>query len=300
MKGCLVFSLLCLISLSAFAFYTNYSTLLLNPVPNQAPYLLEVSDDTYSFNPFAIQEVRYAINDLISRQYFVDNLTGLGSIYPLYLPIGYSEAYFSEGTILDERDFSYEGHEERAIGVITQALTNAASLPELSDRLIKQADGFWYFDGERVTVKHYVRTEDDYRQQTGEYISEQLEKAGFEVETILATFSEVTPIVYYSDPALLEWSAYTEWWGSPAPRFSHVARFRVFMQMYAPCFNYMPGRNIPGFWSYTNELIDKKADDFMNKIYFSETEMKSLYLDVLKLGLNDSVRIWLFGFVFAN
>ena len=47
--------------------------LLVNPYPNAAPYLATVEGKNY-FNPFAIREVRYALNWLISRQYIVDKI----------------------------------------------------------------------------------------------------------------------------------------------------------------------------------------------------------------------------------
>jgi len=283
-------------SLSVFAaFYTSSSSLLLNPVPNEAPYLVEVSENTF-FNPFAIKEVRFAIYGLLSRQYFCDNLTGIGTITPMFTPFEYSETYFGEGSFVNELGFSYQGNEDGALETITQALTSAASLPELAGRLVKLGDGFWYFDGEKVQIKLYTRTEEEYRQQMGDYIANQLEKTGLSVTRIAGVFGQTTPIVYYHDPALLEWSAYTEYWGSPAPYLSYEGRLRVIKQMYAPSFGNMPGKGIPGFWQYTNELIDKKVNEVENKFYFTESEMKNLYLDLVKSGITEAIRIYLFGY----
>jgi hypothetical protein len=66
--------------------------------------------------------------------------------------------------------------------------------------------------------------------------------------------------------------------------------------MYAPAGGHMPGRNTEGFWNYTNAELDKKANDLINYRYFSDSEMKSLYLDVVKAGLYDSIRIFLLLF----
>jgi len=46
-----------------------------NPVPNAAPYIVKVEDKEF-FNPFAIREVRFAMNDLIDRKYLVDEILG--------------------------------------------------------------------------------------------------------------------------------------------------------------------------------------------------------------------------------
>jgi len=62
----------------------------------------------------------------------------------------------------------------------------------------------------------------------------------------------------------------------------------------------MPGFNIEGYWQYRNELIDKKVNDYLHKRYFSEAEMRSLYLYIIKIGINEAVRIPLFAFISSN
>jgi len=296
MKKLFLCSAFFVVCLSVFAYYDRFSILILNPAPNEAPYLINTGGIT-AFNPFAIREVRYAINNLLSRQYLRENITGLDTIFPLYLPIGYSEAFFGEGTVLDDIGFTVEGDEERAISEITQALTEAASLPQLVGRLVKQGDGYWYFDGEKVNIKNHIRNDFEYRYQTGTYISAQLEKSGFAVTD---NYCDSSTVVRSTDPALLEWSAYTEWWCSPMPFVTYEARLNIIMQMYAPCFGNMPGFNIEGYWQYRNELIDKKVNDYLHKRYFSEAEMRSLYLYIIKIGINEAVRIPLFAFISSN
>ncbi len=50
-------------------------TLFANPYPNKAPYVGEVNGKDF-FNVMAINEFRYALNDLINRQYIVDEILG--------------------------------------------------------------------------------------------------------------------------------------------------------------------------------------------------------------------------------
>jgi ABC-type transport system substrate-binding protein len=50
-------------------------TLLFNPVPNKAPYIV-TTNSKEQFNPFAIREVRFAMNFLINRKYIVDEILG--------------------------------------------------------------------------------------------------------------------------------------------------------------------------------------------------------------------------------
>jgi len=281
-------------SFSCFAFYDDHCSILLNPYPNQAPYLVTKEDGTV-FNPFAIREVRYSLNNLINRQYLCDWTSEAVATIPAFFPIGYSEIYFGEGTVWQEAGFSFEGNETEAIQTITQALNTAADLPQLSGRLERQGDGFWYFDGEQVQIKFIVR--DDYREYIGNYIAAQLEKAGFGVIIqMISSVNESMVIVYDSDPADFEWSAFTEGWGGVYPRFSYASRGFIFRQMYAPVGGYMPGRNTEGFWSYANPELDKKANDLIYSRYFSDSEMKSLYLDMIKIGFCEAIRIQLLVF----
>ena len=47
---------------------------LMNPIPNQAPYVWKTKTGKEYFNPLAIREVRYAINWLIDRKKIVDEI----------------------------------------------------------------------------------------------------------------------------------------------------------------------------------------------------------------------------------
>ncbi len=53
-----------------------------------------------------------------------------------------------------------EGNEARALEVIESSMQAAANLPENVGRLVKRADGFWYFDNEPVTIKIAIRVDD--------------------------------------------------------------------------------------------------------------------------------------------
>ena len=66
--------------LSTYAVPSGSWSLLLNNIPNKAPYTFQTKDGRTIFNPLAIQEVRYALNWLIDRKKIVDEiLLGAGS-----------------------------------------------------------------------------------------------------------------------------------------------------------------------------------------------------------------------------
>jgi peptide/nickel transport system substrate-binding protein len=61
--------------LDAYAVPALTYSLLLNPIPNKAPYLHKVGGKDV-FNPLAIKEVRFALNFLVSRKQIVDEILG--------------------------------------------------------------------------------------------------------------------------------------------------------------------------------------------------------------------------------
>ncbi|MCX8013170.1 MAG: ABC transporter substrate-binding protein, partial [Rectinema sp.] len=60
--------------LSTYAVPSGSWSLLFNPIPNKAPYTFQLKDGKTIFNPFAIREVRYAMNWLIDRKKIVDEI----------------------------------------------------------------------------------------------------------------------------------------------------------------------------------------------------------------------------------
>lgn len=111
-----------------------------NPYPNVAPYTFEKDGKTI-FNPFAIREVRFAMNFLINRQYIVDEiLAGAGGpMFTMATP-GQPGTY-RYNLLASKFGFTAEGDEERALADITAALEEAAELPENKGRLKKKASG---------------------------------------------------------------------------------------------------------------------------------------------------------------
>jgi peptide/nickel transport system substrate-binding protein len=208
-----------------------------NPVPNAAPYIVKVEDKEF-FNPFAIREVRFAMNDLIDRKYLVDEILG-GAGGPMFtMATPGQPGTYKYNLVANRLGFTPEGNEKKAIEDITEALQEAAVLPELQGRLAKQGE-WWNFDGEPVTINFLIRVDDPQgRLKEGQYIASQIEKAGIKVERCLWDRVKCIETSYYSDPADYEWNIYTEGWGAGATRafWEHIV-----CQMYAPWYGYMAG-----------------------------------------------------------
>jgi len=258
-----------------------------NPVPNAAPYIVKVEDKEF-FNPFAIREVRFAMNDLINRKYLVDEILGGagGSMFTMATP-GQPGTY-KYNLVANRLGFTPEGNEKKAIEEITKALQEAAALSELQGRLVKQGE-WWTFDGEPVTINFLIRVDDPQgRMKEGQYIASQIEKTGIKVERCLWDRVKCIETSYYSDPADYQWNIYTEGWGAGATRafWEHIV-----CQMYAPWYGYMAG-GPDNKWHYENDKIDRLTEKAYTGNFLTEEEYWETVLEALDLALKDACRIY--------
>lgn len=262
-------------------------SILMNPIPNAAPYTVKVEGKDI-FNPLAIREVRFAINTLINRQYIVDEILG-GAGGPMFTMTTPGQP----GTVPYELNaakmgFSASGDEATAIADITAALTKASQLDANKGKLKKGAK-FWEYNGKPISVRFAIRVDDPtVRVREGEYISQQLEKAGISVERLMWDRSKCSNTVYGGDPADYLWTMYTEGWGAGATRafWAHIVA-----QMHAPWYGYMPGGAVPEFWNYKNDKIDELTIKAYSGNILTAQEYWDTILEAQRLALLDAVRI---------
>lgn len=273
-------------------FYTVPSgslSLLTNPIPNKPPYTWKKADGVTVFNPLAIREVRYALNWLIDRKKIVDEaLQGEGSPMMTAM-IPQQPGVYRYNLIAAKLGMSESGDEQKAFEMIDRAMNAAADLPENRGILIKK-DGFWQYNGNDALIKLYIRADDSsVRVPVGEYIADQLEKAGLRVKRLMWDRSKVQSVVYNGNPADYEWTMYTEAWHLGATRRWWDG---TLSQMYAPFFGYILGQGVSGSWCYTNERVDTLAKKGYYGHYMDEERYWSGNLEALGLALKDSVRIY--------
>jgi peptide/nickel transport system substrate-binding protein len=275
---------------------------LLNPTPNAAPYTWKVGEEEL-FNPFAIREVRFAFNWLFSRKKIVDEiLKGDGFEQFTAMTPGQPGAY-KYNLIPAKLGFMVDGDEKKAIADITAAIQKAADLPENKGKLVKNADGFWYYGDKPVTVNFYIRLDDPTgRLLAGRYVADQIEKAGIKVERIEVDRRACSAAVYSGNPADLQWHIYTEGWGAGGTRKYWDGSAS---QMYAPYIGYMPGGmwEEEGWWNYTNPEIDELMIKINNGQFLTEEEYWTDVLRATELGLKEAVRLYVCSmnqYVIAN
>lgn len=262
-------------------------SLLLNPIPNAAPYTVKVENKEY-FNPLAMREIRFALNDLINRQYIVDEILGGAGGPMLTMATPGQPGTYRYNLVASKLGLTPEGDEKKAIAAIDKAFRKASELNALQGKLKKDGD-FWTFNNEPVTIKFAIRVDDpNGRLLEGQYVAKQIEKAGIKVERLLWDRAKCNNEVYGGNPANYAWHIYTEGWGAGATR---AWWDNIVAQMYAPFQGYMPGGGEPGFWNYDHPRIDELAKKAYTGAILTDQEYWDTVLEATKLALQDSVRI---------
>lgn len=274
--------------LELYAIPSGSWSLEFNPYPNKAPYSFKLNGKEM-FNPFAIREVRYAMNWLINRQYVVDEiLNGSGGAMMTMATPGQPGTY-KYNLIASKLGMTSQGDQAKALEDIEAAMKKAAALPENKGKLERKKD-FWYFNDQPVSIKFLIRVDDPQgRAREGEYIAQQIEKAGIKVERVLWDRVKCINTTRNTNPADYEWSIYTEGWGAGATRafWEHIVS-----QMYAPWYGNMPGGANPDLWNYNNDKIDELTKKAYQGNFLTEDEYWDAALTALELGLKDSVRVY--------
>ena len=241
-----------------------------NPAPAADPNVL---------NPFQFKEVRYALNYLINREFVINEiLKGYGN--PLVDPFGiYSPEYLNIiGTV---ESFGFRYNPSLASNMISGAMNAAGATNN---------NGKWQFNGSPVTVNVLIRQDDVKKQSMGELLASELEKIGFNVQRDYGDLNKANTVVYASDPKNLEWQLYTEEMGGTSAFVKYNPIIPA--QMYAPWLSAMPGSQNPAYWNYQNATLDEVTQKIAFFNFTSEEERNQLVNDAIKMGIQESVRIF--------
>ena len=277
-----------LAKLELYAIPSGTWSLEFNPYPNKAPYQVKVNGKEY-FNPFAIKEIRYAMNWLINRQYIVDEiLKGAGGTMMTMATPGQPGTY-KYNLVSSKLGMTPQGDQAKALADIEAAMKKAAALAENKGKLEKKGN-WWTFNDQPISIKFLIRVDDpDGRAKEGEYVAQQIEKAGIKVERVMWDRVKCINTTRNTNPADYEWSIYTEGWGAGATRafWEHIVA-----QMYAPWYGNMPGGANPDVWNYEQGRIDELTKKAYQGNFLTEKEYWDAILEAQELGLKDSVRVY--------
>ena len=243
-------------------------SLILNPAPAPEGKL----------NPFAIKEVRQAMQRLINRE-FVTREIYQGQAAPMYTNVASTDFdYLTVFDVIQQADLRYDP--EYARQLIAEAMTEAGA---------ELVEGVWHFNDQPVRLKFIMRVEDE-RREVGDLIRAALQDAGFAIAANRQTFAPAIQTVYASDPAQFEWHLYTEGWGRGAPNRYDFGGINSF---YAPWLGNMPGWKEVGFWHYENEELDELGERLFKGDFDNQAERDEMYREMTRIGLDESVRIWI-------
>ncbi len=235
--------------------------------------------DSETFNPFSMRDVRYALNYLIDRKLIVNELMGG---YGTVMVSNYGPHNPDYLTILDKiQSINFQYDPQLAKKIIHLAMSDAGAILH---------DGVWMFDGQDVTIRVFIRSDDSIRKSMGDILATDLERLGFAVKRDYGDLNKAFVTVYGSDPANLEWSVYTEGWGASTALVKYDQTGLA--QMYSPWFSNMPGFNNPGYWNYENKLLDNLTQVIYAGNFASKSERADLMRAATDEGVREAVRIF--------
>lgn len=235
-----------------------------------------VFSGTGQLNPFAVPEIRAAMNRLIDRSHLVNGAYGglaiartsmLAPARPDYI------RYFSlMQTIEAEYAYSFQA-------------ANAAITAQMNTLGATRIGNTWHYNGKPVTLIFLIRNE-DVRLTVGNYVADQLEALGFVVDRQYVNSAQASPIWLNSNPNNGLWHIYTGGWVSSEMTTNQEGDFQFF---YTPS-----GLPFPLWQAYTPApALQNAADSLADRTYTTLAERDNLMETAVTLSMQDSVRIWL-------
>ncbi len=253
-------------NLTYFQSFGSYNELTMNPA--------EFTDGR--LNPFTNPRIREAMNWLIDRNYVAQEIYG-GLAVPKFEPI--TSAFPDYARYVDkvrEIEAKYAYDLEKAREVITA---------EMEAMGAEMVDGVWSYNGEPITLVFLIRVEDR-RRMIGDYISNQLEELGFQVDRQYKTSSEAAALWIRSDPAEGGWHLYTGGWITTAVSRDQGGNFSFF---YTP-----RGLGVPLWQAYTpDEEFDQVSLRLENNDFATLEERDELFRRALELAPQNAFRVWI-------
>lgn len=265
-----------------------YDDLYINPYPNKAPYTATTKDGKVQFNPFAIREVRFAMNFLINRKKIIDEiLVGAGA--PMFTPVVPGQPNSSKfGLRASKLGFTPTGNEAKGLADIDAAMQKAAAA---DPKLVKTGDGKWTYNGAQIELNFLIRVDDpSLRLPMGRYIASELEKAGFKVNRLEYDRAKCSSIWNKTDPADYQWNLYTDAWGGGQ---TYAFWDTSIAQMYAPWFSFMPGGGKGGVWNYQNDELDSLTQAAVNGRVKDSAEYYDKLMKATDIGLQEALRVFI-------
>jgi hypothetical protein len=230
------------------------------------------------FNPFGNRKIREAINWLIDRDYFVQEIFNGGGKAKFFAITTEWPDYADLADTVRKLESFYAYNPDKAKEVITAEMEGMGA---------KLVDNKWTFNGEVIKLTFIIRN-DAARTAMGDYIADAMVELGFaEIDRQYKSGSEASPIWIGSDPKEGLWNMYTAGWGA-----SVIDRDQgnIFQEMYLPTSQ----QGIPvWFENVADPEFQTLGDRLYNADYTTVEERKEMMSRALELSLQDSFQLFL-------
>lgn len=264
--------------------------MLINPYPNQAPYTVELPSGDVIFNPLAIQDVRFAIHQLIDRTLIAKTIEPEAAMALVMPALIEDSDPCSLGSIAQNLGISLQANVAIALATIRRAMEDAASLPENTSRLVRGEDGLWEWDGSDISIPVGIRADHAAQNAMGHCVADALEQTGFVIERIEAAAADLMTPVYTTPLNELAWRMVTEAWGSGADHNAASSIAQFFTPSKASYGSMVTDPSTA--WKYENDDLEAASTLLVASIEAGELDCNALQ-QVVHWGLHDAVRIFI-------
>ncbi len=279
--------------------------------------ITDITEEMYvdlTWNPFAIREVRFAVNWLVDRAYVAGTIYG-GAAVPKYCAILTAHPQYVEmfKDICEGYGFTISdpGYAKAIFETVVQNVN--ATLNNYNFTLI-------YIDGvlhlakidltwvRRININFMIRTEDE-RLEIGRHVADNL-RTYFNLWVNNIERPRPGPIrtAYYTNPVKRDpfgtiptgddyepriWHIYTEGWVTTAEEPWHWLRWTITF-FYLPDSGYGPNhwRSTWWYW-YCNDTVWALQYKLNYYTYVNETELKNDILSGLRYGIEEAIRVFI-------
>ncbi|MFP3313123.1 MAG: ABC transporter substrate-binding protein [Thermocladium sp.] len=257
-------------------------------------YLFNPYPSNTTFNPFAYRYVRFLMNYLVDRsgvisQVFSGNAQPMVAWPSIFAPNNYK--------LILPSILKYNVHYDPSFvnaSIYAYFVKLNKTDPVWHGRIL-YINHMWYYlppgssAPQPVTIKFFIRNDDEFRYKMGQMFMASLQQLGFTVQPEYGSLRDALTIVYGSNPANMSWSIYTEAWSvTPEPWDTGAGD-----TWFATWYGNVPGWGTPGWYNYANSTINNltymvATGNFSSLAQFEKySELSDL------MGFQQAIRVWI-------
>ncbi len=238
-----------------------------------------VFTDKNTLNPFSDRKIREATNYLYDRNYINQEIYFGGGLPKFFAIQTNGPDYADLADVARGLESQYAYNFDKGNKIIQDEMKTLGATVG--------ADGKYQFAGKPVTLKFLIRSDGDgTRKPMGDYVSDQLEKAGFTVDRQYKKSSEAAPI-WQNTSVEGQWNIYTAGWINPVIERDGKGDFQ---QMYLKS-------SVQGIQPFLSNVADpafqKLGDDLANGNFTTVDQRRQMMAQAMTLSLQDSLQVFI-------